>query len=69
MHNLQREYQIIEDSYGDNVLKLTIAKGYLGNLLENNNIQQYLDRKHPEILSEFRSITNMKNILETEKFF
>jgi hypothetical protein len=62
MQNLQREYQIIEECYGDNVLKLTIAKGYLAALLENSNITKYLTAYHPEIFSEFQVIANMKNL-------
>ncbi len=67
MESLQREYKQVEQHYGRDVLNLTLAKGYLGSLLENAHIVRYLAQHQPEILTEFQKITEMTlldNMLE-----
>lgn len=56
METLQRDFKAVEASYGDDVLNLVIASGYLAKLIANPEIAAYLDRHHPEILEEFRAI-------------
>lgn len=62
MSNLQREYKLIEESYGTDVLNLTIAKTYLSNLLSNAKIVRYLSQHHAEILSQFHKITEITSL-------
>jgi hypothetical protein len=54
--NLDREFRLIEESYGPDVLDLVLAKGYLGRLAGNERIARYLGQHHKEILSEFIQI-------------
>ncbi len=56
MESLQAELGQIEDSYGNDVLHLVIARGYLAKLVNNAEIAGYLKNHHPEILEEFRTI-------------
>ncbi len=56
MQTLESEYRAIEDSYGDNILKLTAAKGYLKSLLGNARVVRWLNQKHREILEQFEVI-------------
>jgi len=63
MARLQREmeqvndhYKLIEQSYGEDVLNLVLAKGYLQKLLDNLHITEFLSRHQPDILREFRNI-------------
>lgn len=62
MLSLQNEYQAIEDSLGNNVLNLTVAKGYIGKLMDNAKVVRYLAQNEPEILEEFQKITELKSI-------
>lgn len=62
MGSLQREYKLIEDNYGQDVLKLTLAKGYLANLLNNAKVIRYLANNHAEILTQFQKITDMTSL-------
>ncbi len=62
MSSLQREYKLIEDNYGQDVLKLTLAKGYLANLLNNAKVIRYLANNHAEILTQFQKITDMTSL-------
>lgn len=62
MASLQREYRLIEESYGIDNLNLTVAKGYLTSLLGNAKIVRYLAQAHPEILAQFQKIAEMTSI-------
>ena len=66
MASLQREYRLIEENYGTDVLNLTLAKGYLGTLIGNARIVRYLAQHHPEMLREFQKITEMKSLGASE---
>ena len=57
MQSLQREYQLIEESYGTDVLNHTLAITYLRSLLNNKRITKYLDQHHINMLVAFRDIT------------
>lgn len=56
MESLERDFKAVEDSYGENVLNLTLARGYVKRLLENAKVVRFLGSKYAEILSEFESI-------------
>jgi len=56
MEKLQRDLKTVESRYGEDVLQLVIASGYLSKLVANAEIKRYLGQHHPEILSEFRAI-------------
>lgn len=62
MANLQREFQLVEESYGGDVLNLTLAKGYLTALLGNAKVVRYLAQNHSEILSQFQKISEMTSL-------
>jgi DNA-binding Lrp family transcriptional regulator len=65
LSRLQENISSIEERYGTDNLHLTVAKGYLGKLLSNGRIVQYLARNCPEFLSEFQSIVEMNSTLPT----
>src|SRR6202043_1430382 len=56
MDGLQREFKAVSASYGDTVLNLVVASGYLSSLIGNPRVSGYLERHHSEILIEFRAI-------------
>jgi G3E family GTPase len=62
MTHLQKEYQIIEENYSNDVLNLTLAKGYLGSILENARIIKYLSQNNPDILKHFQKITEINSL-------
>jgi hypothetical protein len=51
-----RQFKAVSASYGDTVLNLVVASGYLSRLIGNPRLSGYLERHHPEILTEFRAI-------------
>jgi len=55
--NLDREFRLIEESYGPDHLDLVLAKGYIGRLVGNERVSRYLALHHKDILSELVQIT------------
>jgi ParB-like chromosome segregation protein Spo0J len=55
MNALQQDFKAVEASYGDDVLHLVIASGYLTKLVSNAEIGRFLLQHYPEFLDEFRS--------------
>jgi hypothetical protein len=55
MDGLQREFKAVTASYGDTVLNLVVASGYLSSLMGSPRVSRYLERHHPEILAEFQA--------------
>lgn len=53
---LDQAFKMVEQSYGADHLHLVLARGYLGRLVGNARIADYLARHHQEILAEFRAI-------------
>jgi hypothetical protein len=47
---------MIEATYGEDMLNLVVATGYVSRLISNRRIASYLDDNHPEIVSGFRAI-------------
>lgn len=56
MSNLQERYKMVEQTYGQDVLNLVLAKGYLAKLIENPAIKRFLQQRQPEFLAEFEAI-------------
>lgn len=56
LEGLQQDFKTIEASYGDDMLHLVVASGYLTRLVANRAIERYLSQHHAELLQEFRAI-------------
>ena len=66
METLHRDFKQIEDTYGDDILHLVIASGYLGRLVANAEVERYLSQHHSEILKEFRVIIAATSLDQTQ---
>ncbi|HEY0219082.1 MAG TPA: plasmid partitioning protein RepB C-terminal domain-containing protein [Afipia sp.] len=56
--NLDREFRLVEQSYGTDHLDLVVATGYLNRLIENARVVRYLAQSFPELLAEFQKISD-----------
>ena len=56
MEVLQRDLRVIEDSNGNQVLNLVLARGYLAKLLANTRVVRYLVQNHADIFRELKTI-------------
>jgi ParB-like chromosome segregation protein Spo0J len=54
--SLEKDFSVLDDSYGRNVVDLTLARGYLKKLLDNGKVVRFLAQRYPEILAEFQRI-------------
>lgn len=65
MEALQQDVKSVESRYGDDVLHLVIASGYLSKLVGNTAIKRYLGQHHPELLAELTTIISAASIDQT----
>lgn len=54
--SLMRDMKALENSYGTDVLTLSIACGYVERLLGNSRVEKHLDKHHSDIVAELRSL-------------
>jgi len=54
---IEKDFKIVRESYGKDILNLVLVCGYLSKLLKNRRITIYLSNNYSDILSEFRKIT------------
>jgi len=62
MAALQQDFKAVDATYGDDVLALVIAVGYLSKLVANRKVERYLSQHHAEILNQFRSIISAASL-------
>jgi hypothetical protein len=53
---LLRDLKSVEESYGTDVLTLTVVCGYLDRLLKNPKIERYMARNHADILQTIQTL-------------
>lgn len=62
MESLGKEFRLIEESHGTNVLNLVLVVGYLRKLLDNARVVRFLSPNYPEILVEFQKLVEAKHL-------
>ena len=62
MEGLERDFKAIEETYGENVLNLTLARGYVKKLLENARVVRFLNAQQPDIFSEFEALAAAESL-------
>lgn len=63
---LQEGITQIQDTYGQDHLKLTVLRGYVGKLLGNARVVRYLMQTCPEFLSKFQTIAELESVVPAE---
>lgn len=59
MGNIQEQFRLAEQSYGQDILNLVLAKGYLAKLMANETVLRHLTKNHPDVLNEFDNIVRI----------
>lgn len=62
MEAVQSDFKAVQKNYGDDVLQLVVASGYVESLIRNTEIARYLGEHYPEILTQFRSIARAASL-------
>ncbi len=56
MESLERSFKAVETNYTENMMNLTLARGYIKRLLGNPKIKKLLAATEPEFLAEFENL-------------
>ncbi|UXJ50863.1 plasmid partitioning protein RepB C-terminal domain-containing protein [Pseudomonas citronellolis] len=56
MEKLYHDYRLVEDTLGETMLVLVVAKGYVARMLRNEAISEYLKRFEPDLSSELATV-------------
>lgn len=59
--NLDRQFKLIEQTYGNDHLDLVLVNGYIAKLLGNTRVVKFLTRHYAEILAEFQKIVDVRS--------
>ena len=62
MSNVENQFKLLEQSYGQDILNLVLARGYLTKLISNEAVIRFLAHKHEDFLSEFSNIVNTTSL-------
>jgi ParB-like chromosome segregation protein Spo0J len=62
MTNLQAEYRLVEQTYGQDVLNLVLAQKYVARILLNTKVLRYLKQRYPEVLEQFAAIAETASL-------
>lgn len=58
----ERDYKAVEEGYAENMLNLTVLRGYVRKLLANARIKKFLGSRHDELLTEFERIAATEEV-------
>lgn len=58
----ERDFRILDESYSEHVMALTIARGYLRLLLENGRVVRFLAQSYREFLAEFQRVVEASSL-------
>ena len=56
METLQRDLKAVEESHGNQVLNLILARGYLTKLFSNDRVMRYLSQRHADLFHELQTV-------------
>ncbi|PZQ65127.1 MAG: chromosome partitioning protein ParB [Variovorax paradoxus] len=62
MSNLLGQYKLAEQSHGEDVLNLMLARGYVVKMMDNERVMHYMQKNYPEILEEFSKLVELTSI-------
>jgi len=65
MASVSADYKELEISYGDDVLVLVVAAGYLERLVSRPDVERFLQTRYPEFLENFRTIAAATSLDQT----
>lgn len=62
MEALEKDFKSIEANYTENMMSLTLARGYIKRLIENSRVAKHLREHHGELLPEFETIAKAEGV-------
>lgn len=58
----EKDFRMLDETYNEHVMALTIARGYLRPLLDNNRVVRFLAQHYREFLTEFQRIVEAASL-------
>jgi hypothetical protein len=58
----ETDFRMLDETYNEHVMALTIARGYLRTLMENSRVVRFLAQHEREILKEFQRIVEASSL-------
>ena len=62
MQTIEKDFRLIEDSHGKNVLNLVLVVSFIRRLIENVAVVKFLSRQYPDIFTEFEKLAEATNL-------
>ena len=62
MEALEHDFKSIEANYTEHMMSLTLARGYIKRLLENNRVLRHLREHHNDLLTEFEAMAAAETV-------
>ena len=62
MVSLSEDYKELDVYYGDDMLIMVVASGFIERLLAKPEIERFLAGRHPEFLENFRAIVQATSL-------
>jgi hypothetical protein len=65
MSVLERDFKMVQEEYGQNMLNLVVVVAYVRRLLDNAAVVRYLSRTEAAMLNEFQKIVDASDLRAT----
>lgn len=65
MESLEREFKLVQEEYGQNMLNLVVVVGYIRRLMDNAAVVRFLSQAEPSMLTEFQRIIDTAEMRAT----
>jgi hypothetical protein len=62
---LERDFKMVQEEYGQNMLNLVVVLAYVRRLLDNTAVVRYLSRTEAAMLAEFQQIVDTSDMRAT----
>jgi len=62
IENLEGDFKDLEENYSENMLNLTVIRGYVKKLLENGKVVRFLSSKYQDIFAEFERVASTEGV-------
>jgi len=62
MENLERDFRLHQESYGENTLALNVIQRYVQRLIGNPAVKKFLGKRYPEIFEELSVVATMETL-------
>ena len=62
MDVLEKDFRSIHDTYGNTIVILTVARGYVQNILSNDSVSTFLMKNYPDILNTLHEVVRTSSL-------